>query len=331
MNRKTSGYTNLHKIGAVSTRSGVPAPTLRVWEARHGTFEPTKTMGKHRLYSDEDVLKATLLKRLIGQGHAIGEIGKLGTQALSALLFEAKAVECKPPLPDSESDAVSVVVIGLALASRIEAKRFTLNFQSNLVKVTGVFSDLAHALAAKSDNPPQVLLVKLNSLHVTTQLDLHEAATHCAAQKVIVLYNFAPENVVESLKSAGVLVRREPISDSDLSELIRSAGSRSAGVDTSSLATPERVKPRRYSEETLAIVSTMPSTVACECPRHVAEIISQLASFEQYSKDCLSRSKEDADLHAYLHSVAGSARVLFEGALQIIADYEGIELRREGL
>ena len=48
----------IHKIGAVSSLSGVPSPTLRIWELRYGTFTPHKTESKHRLYTDSDVLKA---------------------------------------------------------------------------------------------------------------------------------------------------------------------------------------------------------------------------------------------------------------------------------
>jgi hypothetical protein len=47
-------------------------------------------------------------------------------------------------------------------------------------------------------------------------------------------------------------------------------------------------------------------------------------SFEQYSQECLNKSTEDARLHAYLHSVSGSARALFEHALQRVAEHEGI-------
>ena len=65
----------------------------------------------------------------------------------------------------------------------------------------------------------------------------------------------------------------------------------------------------------------------CECPRHVAEIIAQLVSFEQYSQECLNKSSEDARLHAYLHSVSGSARALFEHALQMLAEHEGLTLQ----
>lgn len=66
----------------------------------------------------------------------------------------------------------------------------------------------------------------------------------------------------------------------------------------------------------------------CECPRHVAELIAQLASFEQYSQDCLNNSLEDAHLHARLSAVSGSARALFEQALEMVAQHEGIALDR---
>jgi hypothetical protein len=54
-----------------------------------------------------------------------------------------------------------------------------------------------------------------------------------------------------------------------------------------------------------------------------------LASFEQYSHECLSKSSEDAHLHAYLSSVSGSARALFERALEMVAQHEGIELKED--
>ena len=35
-------------------------------------------------------------------------------------------------------------------------------------------------------------------------------------------------------------------------------------------------------------------------------------------------SLADARVHAYLHSVSGSARALFEHALQMVAEHEGL-------
>ena len=86
------------------------------------------------------------------------------------------------------------------------------------------------------------------------------------------------------------------------------------------------IASRKYSDQTLRRVAGISTNVLCECPRHVAEIIAQLASFEQYSHDCLNKSSEDAHIHAYLSSVSGSARALFESALEMVAQHEGIDL-----
>jgi hypothetical protein len=59
----------------------------------------------------------------------------------------------------------------------------------------------------------------------------------------------------------------------------------------------------------------------------VAELIAQLASFETYSQECLNKNSEDAQLHSYLRAISGSARSLFENALEKIALHEGIDLR----
>jgi hypothetical protein len=95
---------------------------------------------------------------------------------------------------------------------------------------------------------------------------------------------------------------------------------------TSNLTAGTVIPLRKFSDKTLMRVAGISTNVLCECPRHVAEIISQLISFEQYSHDCLNKSSEDAHLHAYLSSVSGSARALFESALEVIAKHEGIDL-----
>jgi hypothetical protein len=142
----------------------------------------------------------------------------------------------------------------------------------------------------------------------------------------MVLYNFGQEKIIESLKLSGVLVRREPIPDSELADLINSVLLVDTTTNTATLTAGTVIPQRKYSDSTLMRVAGISSNVLCECPRHVAEIISQLISFEQYSHECLNKSSQDAHLHAYLSSVSGSARALFESALEMVAKHEGIDL-----
>lgn len=84
--------------------------------------------------------------------------------------------------------------------------------------------------------------------------------------------------------------------------------------------------PRRFDDAVLGDVAGLSSTIACECPQHLAEILLRLTQFEAYSADCRQRSPADAELHAYLQQVAGQARASFETALERVAIHEGLLL-----
>ena len=220
-----------------------------------------------------------------------------------------------------------MAVVGLTLAGRVESKTFTQVFHDHALRVTDIFDDLAEALTSSFQHKPQILLVRINSLHAVAQVEIHKLTEKCRALQVIVLYGFGQETIIQSMKRAGVIVRREPVSDADLADLINSVLLVDSGKTTGDAAFGALIPPRKYNDETLTRVARISTNVLCECPRHVAEIITQLASFEQYSHECLNKSSEDAHLHAHLSSVSGSARALFERALEMIAQHEGIELQ----
>ena len=327
MLNKTSHKVGLHKIGAVSSLSGVPTPTLRVWEMRYETFQPQKTESKHRLYTDDDVLKATVLKRLTDQGHSISSIAQLSSTELNHLLQQQQETNQRKAIADLKNQTVSIAVIGLPLAAKIETKKFTFSFNNQAIRITDIFSTVQQALTAKFQKNPQILLIQTNSLHSGVQVDIHRLAQLNNALQVIVLYNYGQEPIIESMKRCGMIVRREPISDSDLAELIKSVLLINNESSANSLSTGMLIPPRKYDDIELMRVANISTNVLCECPKHVSEIITQLASFEQYSHECLNNSTDDAHLHAYLSSVSGSARALFESALEMVAKHEGIKLR----
>ncbi len=84
--------------------------------------------------------------------------------------------------------------------------------------------------------------------------------------------------------------------------------------------------PRRYDDDVLADFAGLSSTISCECPGHVAELLVQLTHFEAYTSECAHLSPADAELHAYLGQVAAASRALFEAALERVAIHEGLML-----
>jgi MerR family transcriptional regulator, light-induced transcriptional regulator len=320
-----SAKNHSYRIGTISKLAGIPVPTLRVWESRYAAFAPIKTEGQHRMYGEEDLLRATLMKQLCDEGHTISTIANLDVQALSQLHNKHRnggTLEASK----KQSQSVKIAVIGLALAGRIEAKNFSLNLLGSSIEVTNIFADIETAQSRSFEQPAEILLLKVNTLHEIVMRDIQRITAKNTTTQVIVLYNYGREQVAHAMRAAGMLVRREPITDYELAELIRSVLNVDANHTLSEVTPSSMIPARKYSDETLARVAGISTNVLCECPRHVAEIIAQLASFEQYSQECLNKSAEDAHLHAYLTSVSGSARALFEHALEKVAQHEGIEL-----
>jgi MerR family transcriptional regulator, light-induced transcriptional regulator len=146
-------------------------------------------------------------------------------------------------------------------------------------------------------------------------------AERLQARSVVVVYGFGTDAVVQQLRSAGARLRRDPVSAAELARLI--------GATQKPAAAPPPAAgpaPRQFSDQALAVLAATPSTLACECPRHLSEIVQQLASFERYSADCSSRGPDDRALHEHLCSVAGTARSMFEQALLRVMAAEGIAM-----
>jgi hypothetical protein len=144
-----------------------------------------------------------------------------------------------------------------------------------------------------------------------------------------VLYRYATEPTCAALAAAGTALLREPQNDTGLGQWLQgvlqaSAQARPAAGEP---APPNPVvPPRRWDDAALADFAGLSSTIACECPRHVAELLMQLSHFEAYSIECQHRNAADAELHAYLQQVAASSRSRFEEALERVALHEGLIL-----
>ena len=319
--------TQSYRIGAVSQTTGIPVSTLRIWEKRYRAFSPIKSPGNHRIFNESDISKALLLKQLSQQGHAISSIAGMNVDQLRRI--SNQSIHPKALLQKNNRDentVTFVAVVGQSMANRIESKQFKRLIQDNPLKVSHVFQKIEDTLSIDIPSQPSVLLVKVNSLQPQIQNTLQELKKKHVFEQTIVVYNFATEAMVQALKWAGIVVRREPIADTELADLLQSVlfvdSTRAQEFGTGGSI----ITARKFSETTLSRVASISTNVLCECPRHVAELISQLASFEEYSQECLNKSPEDAHLHSYLQSISGSARCLFENALEKIATHEGIDL-----
>lgn len=315
------------RSGTAARLAGLPVTTLRVWERRYGVVAAQKSAGGQRVYSPRDVSRLKLLRELTQSGHPIGTIATLGLDALHALLSgEAPPADVAPSAPPE----VDVVVVGREVAPAFEALRGC--------TLRAVYDDLEQAEAASIDvrgAKGALLLVRVVSLQPGAVDRVLALAASMHARATFVLYGFGTRASIRSLREAGATARREPLGEGELAQWVRGAV-RSAPAARSNTQNTQNtqwhvdagalVAPRAFSDEQLARLATLPSPVACECLRHMAEIVSQLAGFERYSRECISTGPADAALHRQLSRTAGAARTLFELALQRVVDEERLVL-----
>ena len=305
---------NRLRSGTVARLSGVPVATLRVWERRYGVVDAPKSATGQRLYNSHDVQRLRLLRQLTERGHAIGTLAALALQPLQALWADATGATGVAPPAAVRSGPRRVAVVGRHAALKLAS--------APGCQVVAVHDDLDGAAAAGLPQGCEVLLLHLPSLQPAFAERALALAAQWRAEATVVLYGFGSESVAERLRAAGAVVRRDPISANELGRLVASA----TAVPAPSLPAPVSAPARRFSIEDLQTLSEMPSEVACECPRHLAEILLQLGGFERYSNDCQSRSPADAALHQHLSQLAGTARALFEQALERVMVDEGLVL-----
>ena len=317
----------------------MPVATLRVWERRYALTQPRLSPSGQRLYSAEDVQRLALVKQLTDLGHAIGSLAPLDmlqlrdvasthAHALAATQPSARPAPSLPP----PARAWRVAVVGAALGARLQRPELLRRLGPPVV-LLGAFDSAVQAAAALHGSDLDALLVHEPQLHDGWLAALVTAAPAFAQVPKAVLYSFAADAVCEALASAGVALLREPQPDAGVAQWLHGlAMAASAAAAVAAPAAAQRtlgtdaVPSRRWDDAALADFAGLSSTIACECPRHVAELLVQLSHFEAYSAECEHRSAADAELHAYVRQVAATSRASFEAALEHVALHEGLML-----
>jgi MerR family transcriptional regulator, light-induced transcriptional regulator len=327
------------RSGAVARIAGMPVATLRIWEQRYQAVHPITAASGHRLYSSADVERATLLRRLTAQGHAIGLLAALDTEQMREMMHAPEAAVTTNRPSALKQAPMRAVVVGQALACRLQ-RLFDSRPSRPALQMVEVFDTLAEAAqAAQHAAKPTVdlLLWQAASLHSGARQELSVAQDAWRAPAAAVIYRFSSAAARAELAGAGAAVLYEPVDDDSLGQwlasLHRAETPSDENVTARDLTIPgtkshkqQTVLPPRFGDAALTQFAGLSSAMACECPSHLAELLLQVSYFETYSGECANRSAADAQLHAYLQQVAGTARMLFEKALEHVAIAEGLPL-----
>jgi methanogenic corrinoid protein MtbC1 len=83
----------------VARRTGLSPDVLRAWERRYKAVTPERSDKNRRLYSDEDIERLRLLRRVTSAGRRIGDVSRLSRGELEALAAADEAEQVAEPTP----------------------------------------------------------------------------------------------------------------------------------------------------------------------------------------------------------------------------------------
>lgn len=324
MAAKTGKDEHLYGIGAVAKLTGLTDHTIRVWERRYGAVVAQRAANGRRFYDPADVEKLGLLKRLTDQGLSIGQIAGETTDQLRERV-QSLTEFASAPVPDH----VAVAVLGDFVPNQIAMHRHV------LAPVDIVIADdnRDRFVADLAQQRVDAVVLESPVLDSGVLTRMREYMAQAGARRGVIVYSFGRARDVESSRDSQIVVLRAPVNVDDVRAAILRAYSAAPAGD-SALPKPRvdaeaeftgPVAPRRFSNLQLTRLAQASTTIDCECPRHLAQLVGDLTAFEVYSANCTNRDDKDAALHRYLHKTTAQARALIEVALARVAEAEGIE------
>jgi len=319
MSKSLSDDAAIYAIGAAAQLAGLSPSTVRTWERRYQAVTPSRTRGGGRRYTDADVERLQLLRVLTANGGAISEVAALDTPELrqrASRLTGSSASVARP---------LNAVVLHPTLATRLSAHPTSWKVVARLEALPRLDGGLEAIVS--SDTPPDVLFVSLDALGEEPDGALERCRETLGNADVVVLYHFAPRRVLGDLANAGARLAREPVDVTELHRLVREQAAVGMALVTS--PPPDVVPPfskREFDDATLARLREVATKLECECPNHIATIVSSLVAFEAYSQRCEYDSPADMELHHELYRETARARSRMEKLLRTVCAHDGIPI-----
>lgn len=322
-----------YRSSAAARMVNIPVATLRVWERRYQVVGPTQAPSGHRLYSSQDVRRLVLIKQLVNRGHGIGMLARMETPRLQDLVDEADQTEgvLKRPVSRLVGQSTAVAVSDERIRMVLIGTETSIRWAGHVerlhdIDVVAAADDSISSELALQHVRADIVLADFGAMHMDTVDRLVRLSRVVGARQMVVVYGFANSQVLEALRARGAILRRSPLEPTELQQTLVEAMRGWRSVARALRSVPDPAPAARFDATTLTRLTQDMPRVACECPQHLAELVTLLGQFEAYSADCESRQPVDVALHAYLYRVAGHARALMEDALATIAEAEGVTL-----
>jgi DNA-binding transcriptional MerR regulator len=304
----------LYGIGTIARLTGVKPDTLRVWERRYGLGASFKSASGRRQYTQGDLEHLQLIAALVEAGARIGEIASAGRKTLETLLQNHGRKT--GTLPETKP---RVVFVGQPLCGWLD------DHQGCLAGVDALL------VRAKPEAIPEDLLPDLKGcdalmlfapgLGNSAIAAARRLQQELAAERLVLAYEFTSQRAEAQAQAEDISVMAFPPDPARLAfEISRCAAEKLTRQGQSDLGDLVQARPREFQVDELSAAMILKHSVACECPRHVAELVESLSNFEDYSAQCSAENWQDAAVHARVYAFSAQARWLMERALRALLE-----------
>lgn len=314
----------LYGIGAVARLTGLTDHTIRVWERRYGTVVAARAANGRRQYTEADVQKLGLLKVLTDRGVSISRVAGDSIDELKQRVDSLRDLAA-----GAEVAGVRVAVHGDFLPRQLSEHVGG----TAPLEICIADSSRERFAADLRQQAVDVVVLERPVLDSETHAEMQRHLAESDAAHGVIVYSFGRTRDVEAAAKEGIVALRAPVGCDELCDAVARSARPGSRVPRDSRRADEApaawefagpVAARRFSPQQLANLASAGTDIDCECPRHLAQLVTDLSAFEIYSDRCANRDDEDAALHRYLHRTTAEARALVEAALQKVADAEGL-------
>lgn len=312
----------LYGIGTVARLTGLKPDTLRVWERRYGLGASYKSPSGRRQYTQSDLEHLQIIATLVNEGARIGEIASSERKTLE-MLVRNRGKRLERTLPPTKPKAVFV---GGNICRWLDEHQGCMSAVSAFL----VRQDLSECFDSFDvDGDIDVLVVDCPSVSMSHIDGIEAMASQLGASRTLVTYKLANDRWLAEMDRRGFTAIAFPPDPGRLAfELSRVAVEAETQKGEFDLGELVEVKERRFSDQELEAARNVQSVLACECPRHIADLIGGLADFEVYSTQCSVENWEDAAVHSRIYAYASQARHLMEKAMAAVLEERSVEFEQ---
>lgn len=109
----------MHTIQSVAEKTGLTPDVIRIWERRYNVVAPERTPSNQRLYSDDDIERLNLLRRVTEQGRRISAIASLSNDELRDITETLRPPQPRP-LTDTNLDVEKSISDAIAAITELD-------------------------------------------------------------------------------------------------------------------------------------------------------------------------------------------------------------------